>query len=428
MSEQRFDFLRELVKNIPDISVAEEAANYNEDEPQSSPEENYPDSDTPYDLSMPSTSTRASRISTNGDQTNQRQLASAHSYIENGSSTFTGGIQVAHGQLRTQLDEASRAHLKRESDIMQRLRQRITASATSTTHDLTAMPSSVIMHTTSLLAADPKSNDCLPPKLYRTDSAPATAAGNWQQQNQYQKPQHNHPPMAHSKIPTIAHHQHQHQHQQQQQQPPPQRQRLKHQSQSVPSAEYHGQGHSSSNNNSCSSSLPYNSSTHAARQQQQQQPPPIPAPIVSIDFCNKPFVKIDYSNLAIPATTRTSAIAPLSAPANITASAATAFNFNADPVINIDLSNIVGTSASSLNNQPAVATISIGNISAPVSSISNPLVAAPTKSANKTTTVNELLNTKAAAAASVLEVPAAKIHPAKKPNSFFELDEDYDNI
>lgn len=59
MSEQRFDFLKELVKNIPDISVAEEAAfNYNDDDVQSS-EEQYPDSDTPYDLSLPSTSLRA---------------------------------------------------------------------------------------------------------------------------------------------------------------------------------------------------------------------------------------------------------------------------------------------------------------------------------------------------------------------------------
>ncbi|XP_017960181.1 uncharacterized protein LOC108653839 [Drosophila navojoa] len=59
MSEQRFDFLKELVRNIPDISVAEEAAfTYNDDDVHSS-EEQYPDSDTPYDLSLPSTSLRA---------------------------------------------------------------------------------------------------------------------------------------------------------------------------------------------------------------------------------------------------------------------------------------------------------------------------------------------------------------------------------
>lgn len=40
MGEQRFDFLRELVKNIPDISVAEESATYynDEEDDQSSPE------------------------------------------------------------------------------------------------------------------------------------------------------------------------------------------------------------------------------------------------------------------------------------------------------------------------------------------------------------------------------------------------------
>uniref|UniRef100_A0A1B0ARZ6 Fibronectin type-III domain-containing protein n=1 Tax=Glossina palpalis gambiensis TaxID=67801 RepID=A0A1B0ARZ6_9MUSC len=58
MSEQRFDFLRELVKNIPDISVAEEAAQYQDDDNQSSNEEPCNDSDTPYYLSMPSTSTQ----------------------------------------------------------------------------------------------------------------------------------------------------------------------------------------------------------------------------------------------------------------------------------------------------------------------------------------------------------------------------------
>lgn len=50
--------LKELVGNIPDISVAEETAcNYNDDDVHSS-EDQYPDSDTPYDLSLPSTSIR----------------------------------------------------------------------------------------------------------------------------------------------------------------------------------------------------------------------------------------------------------------------------------------------------------------------------------------------------------------------------------
>ncbi|EDW10861.1 uncharacterized protein LOC6581181 [Drosophila mojavensis] len=72
MSEQRFDFLKELVRNIPDISVAEEAAfNYNDDDVQSS-EEQYPDSDTPYDLSLPSTSLR---VLPNGNNSYMRSIS-----------------------------------------------------------------------------------------------------------------------------------------------------------------------------------------------------------------------------------------------------------------------------------------------------------------------------------------------------------------
>ncbi|EDW72045.2 uncharacterized protein Dwil_GK10735 [Drosophila willistoni] len=80
-SEHRFDFLKELVRNIPDISVAEEAANsYNDDDleiVQSSPEEQYPDSDTPYDLSLPSTSMRRGRGGggTNGSNSYTRSMS-----------------------------------------------------------------------------------------------------------------------------------------------------------------------------------------------------------------------------------------------------------------------------------------------------------------------------------------------------------------
>ncbi|XP_030386917.1 uncharacterized protein LOC115633625 [Scaptodrosophila lebanonensis] len=84
MSEQRFDFLKELVKNIPDISVAEEACNYNDD---SSPEEQYPDSDTPYDLSLPSTSMQ--RAVPNGATTFARSVSL------NGAA---GGLKRHHQQ------------------------------------------------------------------------------------------------------------------------------------------------------------------------------------------------------------------------------------------------------------------------------------------------------------------------------------------
>ncbi|GBP02251.1 hypothetical protein EVAR_69010_1 [Eumeta japonica] len=236
MSEQRFDFLRELVRNIPDISVAEEAANYNDEDNQSSPEEQYPDSDTPYDLSMPSTSVRAGRqlfVSSNGQN---------------------GGGQHTH---------------------------------------------SVIRHTgtTSLSQTNV---DGPTAKLPRSDTIPV--------------PQ------------QISGHQHH---------------RLKHQPYSLPS-------HIDSN------SKPNTLRTHP-------QQTAIPAPIVNFDYCTKPIVKIDYSNLPLSGvTTADNAVAaPLSAPANIASMSGnnSAFNFSAEPVISIDLSNIVNSSAAAV---PSMATISIG--------------------------------------------------------------------
>ncbi|KAH8401720.1 hypothetical protein KR009_007491 [Drosophila setifemur] len=88
VAEKRFDFLKELVRNIPDISVAEEANAYNdEDVLRSSPEEQYPDSDTPYDLSLPSTSMRA-----NGGAAN---AASTAAYMR--SMSLNGGPGAGSG-------------------------------------------------------------------------------------------------------------------------------------------------------------------------------------------------------------------------------------------------------------------------------------------------------------------------------------------
>ncbi|EDW91207.1 dr1-associated corepressor [Drosophila yakuba] len=82
VSEKRFDFLKELVRNIPDISVAEEAA-YNEDDVlRSSPEDQYPDSDTPYDLSLPSTSMRSQA---NGTAAYMRSMS-----LNNGAGSGVG--------------------------------------------------------------------------------------------------------------------------------------------------------------------------------------------------------------------------------------------------------------------------------------------------------------------------------------------------
>ncbi|XP_017054180.1 dr1-associated corepressor [Drosophila ficusphila] len=90
VSEKRFDFLKELVRNIPDISVAEEAA-YNEDDVlRSSPEDQYPDSDTPYDLSLPSTSMRSQA---NGTAAYMRSMS-----LNNGAGTGVGGPTKRHYQ------------------------------------------------------------------------------------------------------------------------------------------------------------------------------------------------------------------------------------------------------------------------------------------------------------------------------------------
>lgn len=113
MGEQRFDFLRELVKNVPDISVAEESATYNDEEDdQSSPEmmqhppqtfhttntsaitcvnqghqeigESIPSTGTreiSYDLSLPSTSNQAHK-----HHLNQQEYSLANKNLTNGSS------------------------------------------------------------------------------------------------------------------------------------------------------------------------------------------------------------------------------------------------------------------------------------------------------------------------------------------------------
>ncbi|XP_016929745.1 dr1-associated corepressor [Drosophila suzukii] len=94
VSEKRFDFLKELVRNIPDISVAEEAA-YNEDDVlRSSPEDQYPDSDTPYDLSLPSTSMRSQA---NGTTAYMRSMS-----LNNGVGAGGGGGAATKRQFQPQ--------------------------------------------------------------------------------------------------------------------------------------------------------------------------------------------------------------------------------------------------------------------------------------------------------------------------------------
>ncbi|KAM7342996.1 negative cofactor 2 alpha isoform 1-T2 [Cochliomyia hominivorax] len=375
MSEQRFDFLRELVRNIPDISVAEEAANYNEEDNQSSPEEHYPDSDTPFDLSMPSTSLKAGR-----QQYCQQSLA---------SNGHNGGVQ------HLQQQDYPRNYLKRSMS--------------------TNPPSSIIRHTTALSQTNV---DCIPAKLARCDS---TAV----------------PPQQLSSAlvtPLV-------QQQQQQQQHP----RLKHQSYSMPMMHM--------DNNKPNTNTP-----------PKQQPTAIPAPIVNIDYTNKPVVKIDYSNLPITAANVQLDTAPLSAPANMASMGGnnTGFNFSTEPVINIDLSNIVASGATAL---PAAATISIGtptttptSLTTLVSSSSsnNKTKTSSAKTAFATTTDQQSHNSKAVTTTSTMAEPlksstsssssvtakatalAAAVAAATnmttattsttKNDSYLDMDEDYDNI
>ncbi|XP_013117998.1 dr1-associated corepressor homolog isoform X2 [Stomoxys calcitrans] len=318
MSEQRFDFLRELVRNIPDISVAEEAANYNEEDNHSSPEEPYADSDTPYDLSMPSTS------SSRHVQQYQQHAPT------NGQN---GGYDYPKTFLKRSISSSS---------------------------------NSVIMHTTSSLASAGggyTATDCLPPKLSRSESASV--------------PVQHHSPSASLQHP-----------------------RLKHQSYSMPSNCV-----ATNNNKPNIPPKPLRSPS--------QPTAIIPAPILSIDYCSKPMVKIDYSNLQ---QITADATAPLSAPAHIASMSAnkTAFNFTAEPVINIDLSNIVAasaTNAASAPSTPAVATISIGT----------PL---PNNSSQQSR------NSKASMADpfNVSPSPSTMTTSLASSSSCLELDEDYDNI
>ncbi|XP_017465740.1 PREDICTED: putative uncharacterized protein DDB_G0277255 [Rhagoletis zephyria] len=301
MSEQRFDFLRELVKNVPDISVAEEAANYNEEDGQSSPEDVYPDSDTPYDLSMPSTSggrnnnRGVAATKANGGQTNYQYKQQYQQPPQNGSGNDSGMT---------------------ETDLRQRMRQRISGTQ------------SVIMHTASVVQ---------PLKLMRSESSPANAAQHmWHIAPNAATPQ---------------------------QQGQGQQKRLRHQAQSVAC---------SNNNDNCFDSSPPKRQKCEPTTQQTHSQTAIPAPVFSYDLCNKPIVKIDYSNLPLTPAIRgtseqlntTAAIGNLSLSAPVRNAS---FNFSVDaPIINIDLSNIVTTCVESKKTKgnnvpaPAVATISIG--------------------------------------------------------------------
>lgn len=339
MSEQRFDFLRELVKNVPDISVAEEAANYNEEDGQSSPDDVYPDSDTPYDLSMPSTS---------GGR-NQYRTVSGQTKINGGQTHFQYKQQQQY-QLPPHNGSAINT-ASTEADLRQRIRQRLNNTQSVIVHTAsvaqaaaaaakppTASPATATTTpaTTPTTARAAYGNYVQPIKLMRSESSPANAAQHlWQ-------------------VSTNSATQKQ-----------TGQKRLRHQALSVPC---------NNNNDNCTGTSPAKRQKADSITQQTHSQTAIPAPVFSYDLCNKPVVKIDYSNLPLtPATLGTSeqlhttpsmGNLPLSAPV-------TNANFNfsaAAPIINIDLSNIVTNSggdskllsAGNKASVPAVATISIG--------------------------------------------------------------------
>lgn len=336
MSEQRFDFLRELVKNIPDISVAEEAANYNEEDNHSSPEEPYADSDTPYDLSMPSTSSTRGTVSRH-----QQQQLPPYQYHNLQQQPTTNG-QNGGGNSGYDIP---RNYLKRS---------------------MSSHTNSVIMHTTAIGGFNNQTSECLPAKLLRSESTPV-------------------PPQHHTQLSSALH------------------PRLKHQPFSMPSNSVSSNNSNSNNNNS------------SIKPNIPPKQTAIPAPIVSIDYCNKPVVKIDYSNLPQLTTDKaaTGSAAPLSAPAHISSMSGnkSAFNFSAEPVINIDLSNIVTPNASATT--PPVATISIG---APLSTTH-----ATQQSRNSKASMAEPFNSSSV-------VSSMTTATSKNNSSCLELDEDYDNI
>ncbi|XP_067627639.1 uncharacterized protein NC2alpha [Eurosta solidaginis] len=443
MAEQRFDFLRELVKNVPDISVAEEAANYNEEDGQSSPEDAYPDSDTPYDLSMASTSGgRINMHLVSATKNNGGQLNCYYNKQQNGTS-----------------------HDATEIDLRQRIRQNVGHNTRSVIMHTASVTQSCVSASASTGAADDlgtvssahrgtAGNYIQPLKLMRSESSPANTA------------QH----LWHVAPNAVLQQQQGHK-------------RIRHQAQSVPCS-------SSKNNGNCQSSSPpkRHKAEHTAQQQLQSQTA-IPAPVFSYDLCNKPIVKIDYSNLPLtPAVTGTSeqlqtttaassSILPLSAPVTNAS-----FNFDpATPIINIDLSNIVTNSVDinmSTGNKvstPAIATISIGALPADLisagatsfSALKVPPHTSTTPPSNQSTdsksdsNVTTMENTSSSVASSsscsssssslastsansyqggnktnlkaTTELIASKTNTTfsatcKNSNSFLELDEDYDNI
>lgn len=90
--------------------------------------------------------------------------------------------------------------------------------------------------------------------------------------------------------------------------------------------------------------LQHQSKSIPCTSKEQPKTPVTPAPIVNIDICNRPIVKIDYSNLALATDKETTEEEDDDDPTTeteINPLASVANKFSSDPVINIDLSKIV---------------------------------------------------------------------------------------
>ncbi|XP_055855834.1 mucin-2 [Episyrphus balteatus] len=373
MAENRFDFLRELVKNIPDISVAEEAVSND-----SSPEATTIDpSDMPYDLSMPSTSNINNNNNSNTETSFQKLNPTnggggALSLVRNNGVTRSCGTTVisntfkSHQQptlnnaLNLGVSEENRDKLKRQWDVIGR--------------------------SISQIQQDTTQHASTPPKLLRTDSAPAGIART------------QHPSTTITSARAQQKNQ-QHHEQPNQQTLPTDLRRLRHQAKSVPG--------NHCTDKTTTTPVATAAESHTNLNKPQTPKTVIPAPIVSIDFCNKPVIKIDYSNLALHTnisdvnyseSLSSSSSSPIVVEqpnksfidkAVVKIQTPTITTTPESPVINIDLSNIVtsGTFTTSSLHPSVLSPVSL-----------------PTAS------------------------PVASSAVTTNKNSYLELDEDYDNI
>lgn len=186
MSESRFDFLRELVKNVPDINVAEEQ------------QTGEPESDVPLDLCQYSVSLSpplaASRLddrpiaTTSGGQASRSTHTSyvpsspAASSSSNNGNNSSGVFRNGNKRSHPSSSPSSSQHIQKQNSLdLSRLSTINTASHRPNYYTETSdTSSSVIQFSSSTHHATSEFSllDYRPPKLSRLDSAPAILASN----------------------------------------------------------------------------------------------------------------------------------------------------------------------------------------------------------------------------------------------------------